>query len=315
VGLSNTTFAETAANGFVIGTLSGSDPEGTIDKYALSNDAFGRFQVVFDSASHQYKLAVAENLLIDHQSNDANHTYNIQVRATDATGASSLQDFTITATGAAETRIIGNANANTLTGTAGADYIDGGANKNSMSGGAGNDVYIVDNGGDKVVEQTGGGNDTIYTTLTTFDLNSAANVENLVYVGTGDFTTINFTGKANNIPGTIIGNGGNDNLQGGNGNDLLEGRGNDLLQGGNGNDTLIGGSGNDTLNGDNGDDTFVFAPGFGNDLIQNFNGADVIAVSTAMFSDFAAIHAAVGDVRTVQNTTIAGLLVDDFRFL
>ena len=134
VGLSNTTFAETAANGFVIGTLSGSDPEGTIDKYALSNDAFGRFQVVFDSASHQYKLAVAENLLIDHQSNDANHTYNIQVRATDATGASSLQDFTITATGAAETRIIGNANANTLTGTAGADYIDGGANKNSMSG-------------------------------------------------------------------------------------------------------------------------------------------------------------------------------------
>ena len=45
------------------------------------------------------------------------------------------------------------------------------------------------------------------------------------------------------------------------------------------------------------------------------NGADVIAVSTAMFSDFAAIHAAVGDVRTVQNTTIAGLLVDDFRFL
>jgi hypothetical protein len=53
----------------------------------------------------------------------------------------------------------------------------------------------------------------------------------------------------------------------------------------------------------------------------------VIAVSTAMFSDFAAIHAAmvqsgsnvliadaVGDVITIQNTTIAGLAVDDFRF-
>jgi len=333
VALSNTSFAETAANGFVIGNLSASDPEHTAVKFDLTNDAFGRFRIVFDNASHQYKLAVAENLLIDHQTNDLNHPYNIQVRATDATGVSSLQDFTITATGVAENRIIGNANANTLTGTAGADYIDGGANKDTMIGGAGNDVYTVDNSGDKVTELVGGGNDTIYTTLNSFDLNSAANVENLVFTGTGDFTTTNFTGKASALSGTIIGNGGNDNIQGGAGSDVLEGRGgNDLLQGGLGDDTLVGGTGNDTLAGGAGDDTFVFAPGFGNDLIQNFGDGvlnqDIIAVSTAMFANFDAIHAAmvqsgtnvvitdaVGDVLTVQGTTIAALGIDDFRYL
>jgi Ca2+-binding RTX toxin-like protein len=327
VALSNASFAETAANGFTIGSLSASDPEGTAVKFALSNDADGRFKIVFDSASGQYKLAVAENLLIDHQANDLSHSYGIQVRATDATGASSLQNFTVTATGVAENRILGNANANTLNGTAGNDYIDGGGNKDNMTGGAGNDAYIVDNSGDKVSEQGNGGTDTIYTSLTSFDLSSAANVENLVFTGTA-----NFTGKASNNASTIIGAAGADNLQGGNGNDLLEGRsGNDVLQGGGSNDTLIGGSGNDTLSGGAGNDNFVFAPGFGNDLIQSFgdvnNNQDVIEVSTAMFANFAALQGAmvqsganvlitdaVGDVLTVQGTTIAALGSDDFRF-
>jgi hypothetical protein len=54
VALSNTSFAETAANGFVIGNLSASDPEHTAVKFDLTNDAFGRFRIVFDNASHQY---------------------------------------------------------------------------------------------------------------------------------------------------------------------------------------------------------------------------------------------------------------------
>ncbi len=144
--------------------------------------------------------------------------------------------------------------------------------------------------------------------------------------------TASFTGKASNNASTIIGAAGADNLQGGNGNDVLEGRGgNDQLQGGGGNDSLIGGIGNDTLAGGAGNDSFVFAPGFGNDLIQSFgdvnNNQDVIEVSTAMFANFAALQTAmvqsganvlitdaVGDVLTVQGTTIAALGSDDFRF-
>src|SRR4030095_4069769 len=60
VALSSATFAENAANGFVIGAWGASAPEGTAVKFALSNDADGRFKIVFDSASGQYKLAVAE---------------------------------------------------------------------------------------------------------------------------------------------------------------------------------------------------------------------------------------------------------------
>ena len=330
VALSNASFAENAATGAVIGTLTGSDPEGSAVKYALTNDADGRFKVVFDAASGNYKLTVTENLLIDHQSNDANHTYTIEVAASDTSGLTSLQTTNVSATGVAENRILGTAADNSLGGTAANDYLDGGLGKDTMTGGAGNDVYFVDNSSDKVIEQANGGLDTIYTTLTSFDLNSAANVENLVFIGNGNFS---FIGKSSNGPSTVIGGAGADNLQGGNGSDVLEGRGgNDVLAGGNGSDTLIGGAGGDTLNGGNGDDTFVFALGFGNDVIQTFGDVagnqDVIEVARAMFSEYAALQAAmvqsgsnviisdgVGDVLTVQGTSVAALGVDDFRFI
>src|SRR4029077_4315615 len=43
----------------------------------------------------------------------------------------------------------------TLTGNAGNDYLDGGTGADSMSGGAGNDTYVVDNVGDVVTETSG----------------------------------------------------------------------------------------------------------------------------------------------------------------
>ena len=296
--------------------------------FGLVNDAGGRFQIVNNGGV--YQLAVAENLLIDHRPDgDGNHAYTIQVAATDAGGVSMLQTLTVTATGVAETRILGNANANTLNGTAGNDYIDGGANKDTMSGGAGNDAYIVDDGGDQVNEAAGGGNDVIYTSLTSADLNKYANVESLVYTGTA-----NFTGKAGNGASTIIGGSGNDNLQGGNGNDRLEGlAGNDTIQGGGGADTIIGGAGNDKLTGDAGGDTFVFRTGFGNDVITDFNAVaganhDLIELSLAQFHDFDAVRAVAqqvgqdvvitispADTITLQKVAIANLDASDFTFL
>src|SRR5262249_8525102 len=159
-----------------------------------------------------------------------------------------------------------------------------------------------------------------YTSLTSYDLNSAGNVENLVYTGTASFT-----GKAGNLSSTIISGAGADRLEGGSGNDVLEGRGgNDQLKGGARNDNPIRGAGNDTLDGGAGNDTLVFSLGFGNDTVQNFGDAagnqDIIQLSTGVFADFAHLQAAMqqvgtnvvitdaaGDVLTVQNTTIAAL--------
>ncbi len=331
-GALSASLLETAANGtFVGGLLSALDPEGAAVRIALADDAGGRFKIVTDAAG--YHLAVAENLLIDHQSNDAGRTYAVQVAAIDASGQRTVQSVSITATGVAENRVTGTAANNTLNGTAGNDLIDGLAGRDTMNGSAGNNSYVVDNSGDKVTNEAGGaagGRDTVYTSLASLDMGGFGNVENLVYTGTAAFS-----GKLNNVGGTAIGGSGNDQLQGGNGADTLEGRsGNDTLSGGNGNDLLIGGTGNDVLNGGGGSDTFVFALGSGSDTIQSFGDVagnqDVIEIASAVADNFAALQllmtqvganvivdidgAPGGDQVTFTNVNLNTLGADDFRF-
>src|SRR5690606_1345321 len=69
----------------------------------------------------------------------------------------------------------------------------------------------------------------------------AANVENLLFGGTG-----NFNGTGNVLNNLIIGGAGHDRLDGG--------AGDDTLNGGDGDDRLIGGAGDDILNGGAGHD-------------------------------------------------------------
>src|SRR6185312_14490970 len=88
----------------------------------------------------------------------------------------------------------------------------------------------------------GSGTDLEKTALSSLTL--AANVEQLQYTGSEDFT-----GTGNNLANRLSGGAGNDTLSG----DL----GNDTLVGGDGNDRLDGGVGADTMIGGNGDDTFV----------------------------------------------------------
>ena len=66
----------------------------------------------------------------------------------------------------------------------------------------------------------------------------------------------------------------------------------DVLQGTRKDNVIEGAGGNDTLNGDDGDDTFVFGAASGRDTITDFDdqGNDVIAVSTTVFADFAALQ-------------------------
>nr|WP_053329559.1 calcium-binding protein [Xanthomonas cassavae] len=112
-----------------------------------------------------------------------------------------------------------------------------------MTGLAGDDTYMVDNTGDRAVEATNAGTDTVMSSVT-FTL--GANVENLVLTGTG---AINGTG--NELNNRLTGNAG--------ANVLTGGAGADYLDGGAGADTLAGGLGNDT---------YWLARGYGTDTVR-----------------------------------------------
>ncbi|WP_439472992.1 tandem-95 repeat protein [Brevundimonas sp.] len=147
--------------------------------------------------------------------------------------------------------IFGNAGANVLRGGLGRDtllglggddiLIGGDGVANQLQGGQGNDRYIVTAAGDSIVELAGEGIDTVETNLNQFTL--AANVENLIFTGTGAFT-----GTGNGSDNVITGGAAADLLSGGAGADtLIGGDGDDVLRGGAGVDILTGGAGVDLL--------------------------------------------------------------------
>jgi Ca2+-binding RTX toxin-like protein len=140
----------------------------------------------------------------------------------------------------------------TIVGGTGNDSIDGGAGADSLVGGAGDDLYFVDNAGDKVIEASGalGGFDTVIANINNYSL--ATNVEVLTL---GSAASIK-SGYGNNQGNTILGND--------NGNTLYGGTGNDSILGGSGDDTIIGGGGSDYLDGKGGRNSLIGA-GTGND--------------------------------------------------
>ncbi|PDS77016.1 M10 family metallopeptidase, partial [Rhizobium sp. L43] len=148
----------------------------------------------------------------------------------------------------------GNSLANTIKGAAGADTLDGKAGADTLIGGAGNDTYIVDLA-DVVTEGVNAGTDLIRTVLSSYALTNIANVENLTFTGTGDFS-----GTGNSLANVITG-----------------GAGNDTLDGGAGNDTLIGGAGNDLYIVDSASDVINEAVSAGTDEIRTALAAYSIA--------------------------------------
>jgi Ca2+-binding RTX toxin-like protein len=170
--------------------------------------------------------------------------------------------------GAGNDTLNGGTGNDTLNGFAGNDTLNGGTGADTMVGGTGNDTYYVDNPGDVVNEAAGAGTDTVRTTLLSKML--GANLEDLMFIGSG-----NFTGTGNALNNVITGGAGNDTLTGW--------AGNDMLNGGSGNDVLNGGAGADVLTGGAGADVFRFsaltdstvAVG-GRDTIRDFVSGDKI---------------------------------------
>lgn len=151
-----------------------------------------------------------------------------------------------------------------LAGGAGNDALDGGAGKNRMSGGSGDDVYTVNNVGDRIIENRAQGNDSVYSAVS---YRLTANVENLQLQGSA------YRGAGNKWNNIIIGTNSRNVLTGLSGDDALYGEaGNDVIIGGAGRDTLNGGRGRDFLTGGSGADAFeFFYADEGEDSITDFN--------------------------------------------
>jgi len=132
--------------------------------------------------------------------------------------------------------IVGNDNANVLNGSAGAD---------TMRGGAGDDIYIVDNVGDRAIETDAlGGLDSVRASVS-FTL--ASFVENLTLTG----IAVGATG--NSLDNFIVGNDGANQIDGKAGAD-----------------TMRGGAGNDTYIVDNaGDRVLETEAAHGTDLVKS----------------------------------------------
>ncbi len=131
------------------------------------------------------------------------------------------------------------------------------AKADAMLGTTRDDIFLVDDAGDRITEAADAGFDRVETTLDSYTL--PGNLEHLIRRGAADFT-----GSGNALANVMIGGAGSDALSGLSGNDDIAGNsGDDLLSGGNGEDTLAGQSGADELLG-----------GWQSDILSGGTGAD-----------------------------------------
>jgi Ca2+-binding RTX toxin-like protein len=210
--------------------------------------------------------------------------------------------------------VIGDDNANTLNGTAGADLILGFGGNDTVNAGDGADYVFGGDGDDTIVASNGlltvvGGNG--YDTLSlagndayvaTFDGTSTVEAitasANRILWGTSGDDVLDFRGVS--ITGSPL---------------LLAGAGDDILYGSDGDDRLCGGGDTDVLYGGSGDDTFVASPGY--DTLYGEAGSDTLDMTAkdAYLTEFDAttsIEAIVGSSSRVLWGT-SGDDVLDFR--
>ncbi|HSV72022.1 MAG TPA: Calx-beta domain-containing protein, partial [Methylibium sp.] len=158
--------------------------------------------------------------------------------------AGTTEAFSLNLTGPANA-VIGNGSA-TIT------IIDDDAGINVQSFGISDDVYTLVFDTDLIVENAGGGTDTI---VSAFDHTLQDNLENLTLTGsatTGTGNALDNVLAGNELANTLTGLGGNDSLDGGAGND-----------------TLVGGAGNDVYAVDVAGDVITELAGAGTDTVRS----------------------------------------------
>ena len=139
--------------------------------------------------------------------------------------------------GITDLRLTGNEFDQTIVGNAGDNKLTGGGGADKMLGGWGNDLYYVDNAGDRAMEVAGEGVDTVYTSVS-YTLRTTSQVEYLRTANEAGTESINLSG--NEFDQTIVGNAGANSLVGGGGADDMLGRlGNDVYYIDNGADRAI----------------------------------------------------------------------------
>lgn len=200
----------------------------------------------------------------------------------------------LTLTGTAAIDGAGNTLANVIKGNAAANRLDGSTGADTLMGGAGDDLYIVDDAGDRVIEASGAGLDTVNASVS-FSL-AGQHVENLNLVGRAAID-----GTGNGLANRIVGRDGANVIDG-------------ML----GADRLTGGAGADT---------FVFSTALAPenvDVITDFShAADTIQLSRTVFAGLGARFGADqfwsgagvtaahdGSDRIIYDTTSGALLFD-----
>ncbi len=203
-------------------------------------------------------------------------TTQVLIQTAIAVGAdirgSSVTDIIIGSSG--NDRLFGLAGDDDLTGNAGNDTLYGGSGVDTMTGGIGDDVYLVSNSAAVLVEDPGGGFDSVYAGV---DFTLPDNIESLSLFGSG------LTGTGNDGGVSLFGDGVSATR-------LNGGAGDDYMVGGAGNDTFAGGGGADLVYGMAGANTFVYtavgdAPTGGTldtiaDFVEASNVLDLSAIKT-----------------------------------